>query len=553
MDYSDKRSSSIRIKNDDDGDDEPSSFKTRRRRSSGSISWMDDIIQNRLQQRIQRGTARRLLYSYSDTTSVDPVSNRTDTTPVGIGGIVTTFTPTTTTTTGRTIDFSSNDYLGLARDMEQYRMVEQKMEQYITSKQPPISKRQIDDPEPSKYSTVPLLGSTGSRLLSGDCQLLHELEDYLCHVHHAQSALLCNSGYDANLSVVSTLPCTCILYDSYIHNSLHMGIRLWQSQSIPTHTSTSEVPTMYEREANTDANRKAVASFQHNDVHDLQQKLQYYNNQGHTIVILIESVYSMDGDMAPVRDILDVAESFHSMVVVDEAHGFGVFGTAELGTNYDADGSWCSGGGTGVLAMTKCEQHPALLSAIYTYGKAAGCHGAVICSPHSKTMKEYYINYAYPIIYSTTLPLHSILTIQCSYHTITGIKGQRLRRHLSQLIQYFQSQLTQILDTLRVTQQNHPYRILQSSSPIQALIVPGNMECTTFCQVLFRISDGTIRLFPIKTPTVPIGQERIRIVLHAHNTMQQIDTLLRYIDITLQELTNSAIGTTIQQFHFSKL
>jgi 8-amino-7-oxononanoate synthase len=551
MENNDQRSS--RRKNDD-----KTYFQTR----SSGLSWMDEIIQDRLKQRIQRGTARRLLYTDTTTTCVartnenhhiqQPTSNTTNVKPAEIDdGNASTGS---TTTTAKSIDFSSNDYLGLARDMEQYRMVEEEMEHYILSVQPPPRNHESQhDKQQLNYSTVPLLGSTGSRLLSGDTKLLHELEAYLCHIHHAQSALLCNSGYDANLSVVSTLPCTCILYDSYIHNSLHMGIRLWQSQSITTATAT-EIPTMYEREANTET-RKAVASFQHNNVQDLRQKLQYFKNQGHTIVILIESVYSMDGDMAPVREILDLAESYQSLVVVDEAHGFGVFGKTEFDNDTDGSNrsSTISRGGTGVLAMTQCEHHPALLAAIYTYGKAAGCHGAVICSPHTKYMKEYWINYAYPIIYSTALPLHSILTIRCSYQTITGTKGRRLRRHLSQLIQYFQGQLIQMLDTLRITWRNHPYRILQSSSPIQALIVPGNVECTTFCQLLFRISDGTIRLFPIKTPTVPVGQERIRIVLHAHNTMQEIDRLLRYIEKALQGLQNTAIGTLYHPPQFSKL
>ncbi len=101
-----------------------------------------------------------------------------------------------------------------------------------------------------------------------------------------------------------------------------------------------------------------------NNVHDLRQKLHYYKSRGHTIVVLIESVYSMDGDVAPVREILDLAESYLSLVVVDEAHGFGVFGPTHSVSDNDTNGS---SGGTGVLAMTQCEQHPALLSAIYTY------------------------------------------------------------------------------------------------------------------------------------------------------------------------------------------
>ena len=537
-------------------DSDNASFKTRR----SSLSWIYDIIEHRLQQRIQRGTARQLLYTdeavsrshrprrkETPTTTATDVDHQSVVIPT-VTSISTVSIDASACTRMKSMDFSSNDYLGLARDMEQYRRVERAMKQYIllSFRSPNDHEQRNDNDVQHQYANAPLLGSTGSRLLSGDTPLLHDLEDYLCHVHHAQSALLCNSGYDANLSVVSTLPCTCIVHDSYIHNSLHMGIRLWQTpQSVHTTTTTttgertSDVPIVEEQIGNA---QKAVASFQHNNVHDLRQKLQYFKSRGHTIVVLIESVYSMDGDVAPVREILDLAESYQSLVVVDEAHGFGVFGPTQSVSDND---STVSSGGTGVLAMTHCEQHPALLSAIYTYGKAAGCHGAVICSPHSKRMKDYWINYAYPIVYSTALPLHSILTIQCSYESITGTKGQRLRSHLWNIIQYFQSQLKQLLDAIKEIC-NHPYRLLPSSSPIQALIVPGNVECTIFCQSLFRISGGTIRLFPIKTPTVPMGQERIRIVLHAHNSMSQVDALLRCINDTIQEVQMTFTGIPSQ-------
>jgi 8-amino-7-oxononanoate synthase len=418
--------------------------------------WMEAEMQRRLQQRRQRGTLRRLVAP--DRSSV-------------------------------AADFSSNDYLGLARDGAQFQRVEAVLR------------------EEYRGAEEIWLGATGSRLLSGDAPWLHQVEAAVCDYQEAKCALLCNSGYDANLSLVSTFPGTCILYDAYIHNSLHMGLRWWQS-----------------RDAGDDR-RKDSAPFAHNNVSDLQRLLEEYTNneRGHQhIAILIESIYSMDGDMAPVRAILNLAQDYQAVVLVDEAHGWGIFGAQ----------------GTGVLAAEHCTRHPALAAVVYTFGKAAGCHGAVICAPHSPTLKEYLINYANPVIYSTALPLHSILTIRCAYETVVGPKGARLRQQLQRLVTRFRTQLTRVLEQLQAgidldSATSFPYRLLPSSSPIQALIVPGNEACMQFCRRMFEIRQ--IRLFPIRAPTVPQGQERIRIVIHAHNTEEEIDRLIAGMEQTLQE------------------
>eukprot|EP00957_Ditylum_brightwellii_P209252 15360979-Ditylum_brightwellii.AAC.1 len=89
-------------------------------------------------------------------------------------------------------------------------------------------------------------------------------------------------------------------------------------------------------------------------------------------------------------------------------------------------------GGTGVLAALSLESHPALLCSIHTFGKAAGCHGAVIAS--SATVVQYLINYARPFIYSTALPLHSLISIQCAYDSICGEEGEERRKRVFELV-----------------------------------------------------------------------------------------------------------------------
>ena len=150
---------------------------------------------------------------------------------------------------------------------------------------------------------VPRLGSTGSRLLTGDSEYTRSLEVKLAEYHNSPAALLANSGYDANLAVLSTLSMNnLVLMDELCHNSQQMGIRLSRNCE--------------------------VKRFQHNDVDDLERLLKEYAKkktaaQRHCIIV-IESVYSMDGDKAPVVELFDLALRYKACVIVDEAHGLPV-------------------------------------------------------------------------------------------------------------------------------------------------------------------------------------------------------------------------------------
>jgi 8-amino-7-oxononanoate synthase len=384
------------------------------------------------------------------------------------------------------IDFSSNDYLGLAHDPEQARLVERERMTGSTDR------------------VAVVLGATGSRLLSGDSNAFHHLEDFLARVHNRPAAILCNSGYDANLTVVSCLPSDVIVSDEYAHNSLHMGMRLFKSQ-----TGTG----------------RRVILFKHNSVEDLRRQLSMIQKTtpSSRVVVLIESVYSMDGDVAPVKYILDTAADFGAHVIVDEAHGLGVYGRSSS----EEPGDHLPG--TGVLSAENVEHHLALLCSIHTFGKAAGCHGAVLCFA-TTTHKEYVINYGYPFIYSTALPLHSLIAIRCSYETMMGEKGNRLRTSLRKLVHLFRCKLRPLLPD------NRSVFLLPSTSPIQALIVPGNHTCARFCAEMFEASGRRIRLFPIKSPTVPVGQERVRIIIHASNSRKQVELLVRLVLKCLKDM-----------------
>jgi 8-amino-7-oxononanoate synthase len=404
--------------------------------------WIEERMRESLRQRRAKGTLRRLPAA-TEASRRDSNDKRSE-----------------------PVDFSSNDYLGLARNAAQKRRVEALWQ------------------EASKGQHTATLGATGSRLLSGDAAIFHELETYLATVHQRPAALLCNSGYDANLALVSSLPCDVIFYDEFAHNSLHMAMRLWQESN--------------------QKGRRQWRPFRHNSVAALGKLLESSEKDA-SVVVVVESVYSMDGDCAPLADVLNLADRYGARVVVDEAHGLGVSGA------------------TGLLSTLGLHQHPALLSAVYTFGKAAGCHGAVITG--SQTLKSYLVNYGYPLIYSTAMPLHSLCTIQAAYESMIHPRGDALRSHLTHLIRVFH----RLMQSEVLENRQADLGLISSSTPIQALLVPGNQRCSALCQAIWKESRQRIRLFPIKSPTVPAGKERVRIVLHAHNTEDQVRELVSLI------------------------
>jgi 8-amino-7-oxononanoate synthase len=188
-----------------------------------------------------------------------------------------------------------------------------------------------------------------------------------------------------------------------------------------------------------------------------------------------------------------------------------------------------SDNGMGVLAELGLERHPALLCSIYTFGKAAGCHGAVICG--SKAVIDYLYNYGRPIIYSTAIGLHSLVTIGCSYESMNGEIGMRLREKVHSGVRLFRQLMIEVMSAAKGS-----IKLVDSVSPIQALVVPGNATCSNFCQRILKKSSYQINLFPIRSPTVPKGSERVRIIIHAHNSRDQIFKLVGLIWSTLKEM-----------------
>lgn len=331
------------------------------------------------------------------------------------------------------VDFSSNDYLGFSS------------QGLLTA--------QIQTLEPSLKA-----GSTGSRLISGNSVLYEELEREIALFHHAPAALLYNSGYDANLGLLSCVPQKkdLILSDELIHASLIDGIRLSHANSY---------------------------KFRHNDLEDLKELVMRHSDQFENIYVVVESVYSMDGDTAPLVEMAALCKKHNLYLIVDEAHAIGVFGKQ----------------GRGLCEELHIEKD--CFARIYTYGKAMGCHGAAVVG--SAELRQYLINFSRSFIYTTAMPEHSLLAIKAAYQLLLINPGiEQLKAN----IRDFTSQLSGA-------------SVISSHSAIHCRLIPGNARVQALEELC---ADHGLFVKAIKSPTVKEGQERVRVCLHAFNTKEEL-------------------------------
>ena len=219
------------------------------------------------------------------------------------------------------IDFSSNDYIGFSNN----KVIFEQTHQYL------IDNNCIQN------------GATGSRLISGNHKVYQEAENYIANFHQSETALIFNSGYDANVGFFSSVPQKgdLILYDELSHASIRDGIQL--------------------------SNAKAY-KFKHNDFEDLEKLIQRYQTEqactersrSAEVYIVTESVFSMDGDCPNMEELVTVSDKNGCYLVVDEAHALGVFGST----------------GEGLVQMLGLQDQ--VFARIMTFGKGLGCHGSAI-------------------------------------------------------------------------------------------------------------------------------------------------------------------------------
>ena len=344
------------------------------------------------------------------------------------------------------IDFVSNDYLGLARSAALHQNIEERYHQL------PFSKN----------------GSTGSRLLAGNSALAEEVESYLAKIFKAEQAVIFNSGYAANQAALSCIPQKgdTILYDELVHACMHDGMKLSRAE------------------------RK---SFKHNNLQDLEDQLRETDGKK---FIAIESIYSMDGNQAPLTEIVNLAEQFDASIILDEAHSTGAYGKNGAGLAVSL------GLGSKIDAR------------IYTFGKAMGVHGA--CIAGSSTLANYLVNFARPFIFSTALSPHSLVSIQCAFGFLQN--QLYLQESLQQNIQFF----------LQNYQQNNLPNKIESQSAIQSVLINGNKQVMALAE---QLQQNGMDCRGIRFPSIKKGSERIRICLHAYNTETEIKKLINTMKI----------------------
>lgn len=306
----------------------------------------------------------------------------------------------------------------------------------------------------------------------------------------SEAALLFNSGYSANLGVLSSVPQAddVILFDELIHNSCHEGMRLSRAYA-----------------------KGNACAFRHNDLTDLAAKLEEATRlttdsssakeKRRCVFVVVESLYSMDGDVAPLTEMTDLCERHGAFLIVDEAHSTGVYGPQ----------------GSGLTRELGLDVKPNVVSCrVYTFGKAMGCHGAVVCG--SQVLIDYLVNYARSFIYTTAFPFEQLVTVQVVHEFCATANAQR--KQVLALVQYFKRQV-----------KTNPWipssALLESDSPIQGVVFAGNHEVLSAAKQMIAMG---IRVIPIRSPTVPKGSERFRIVIHANNTEIEVDSLVTALE-----------------------
>jgi len=349
------------------------------------------------------------------------------------------------------IDFASNDYIGFSKN----KAIFEETHQYL------IENDYIQN------------GATGSRLLSGNHKVYQETENVISKFHQSESALIFNSGYDANVGFFSSVPQKgdFILYDALSHASIRDGIQLSNAKSY---------------------------KFRHNDFEDLEELIQrcHIERSRDTLInevyIVTESVFSMDGDAPNLGELAQLSEKYNCRLVIDEAHALGVFGE----------------NGQGLVQELQLQDQ--VFARIMTFGKGLGCHGAAILG--SQELKNYLVNFARSFIYSTGLSPHSVATILIAYQHLETEKSaiQKLRENI---VHFNQEKHLLGLKPLFV----------RSKSAIQSAIIPGNEKVKN---IALQIQDKGFDVKAILSPTVPEGQERLRFCLHSFNTKEEISEVL---------------------------
>jgi 8-amino-7-oxononanoate synthase len=311
-------------------------------------------------------------------------------------------------------------------------------------------------------------GATGSRSISGDADDYHTIEDMIAAYHGFPAGLVFNSGYTANLGLLSALlkRNDVILYDELIHASCRDGIRLGLAKAF---------------------------RFEHNHLRNKILQTVDKIPAGGQLFVLTEGRFSMDGDLAPLAEMAALCREHGVHLIVDEAHACGLEGP----------------GGAGLVAQLGLQQQ--VFASIVTYGKAFGAHGAAVLG--SEALKAYLINRCRTCSYTTGPAPAQWQAIAAAYGQLSTHHADRWKLLTQRIQQFKEGMATAGLDAL----------LTGVDGPIQVISVPGNaavMKAETVCREAGLLVKG------IRSPTVAAGSERLRVCLHAFNAKEEVDHLI---------------------------
>lgn len=347
----------------------------------------------------------------------------------------------------RGIDFASNDYLGLANSPELQDAVRAALERGVP------------------------VGAGGSRLLRGNDPEHEALETEAAQFFRAECALFFGSGFAANTAIFSTLPARAdlIVYDELIHASVHDGMRLSKAQAVPA---------------------------RHNDVQSFADAIKTWRADGGvgTAWIAVESLYSMDGDMAPLDALIAIADANDAVLLIDEAHATGVLGDGGRGLGAHLEGR------SNVISLHTC-------------GKALGVMGALVLA--QRATRDFLVNRARPFIYATAPSPIVAATVRAALDIVKREPQRRLR---------LQERIALGSRLLRDSTNHSP-----SGTQIQPIIVGSDAAAVALANGL---QQRGFDVRAIRPPTVPEGTARLRLTI----TLNSDEDDLRAIIVGLVEL-----------------
>jgi 8-amino-7-oxononanoate synthase len=349
------------------------------------------------------------------------------------------------------VNLISNDYLGLATDTR-------------------LKQAVID--AVAKGESV---GGTGSRLLSGNAPEWEEAEQSFAQFAGTQAALYFGSGYAANVGLLTSIltPDATVFSDFQNHASLIDGIRLSGAQKV---------------------------IYPHRDLSSLENTLREHADSPGAKVIVTETVFSMEGDAAPIKDLLRVAREYGASIVLDEAHATGVYGRE----------------GRGIAAEYVCERE--ILAVVHTCGKALACAGAFVCGPNA--LREYLVNRARTFIFSTAMPPYFARQVQAALAIARTMDSER-------------AHLREIAAVLRTELSAGGFDCGTSATHIVPVML-GNNEAALYFATELQRNGFAVRA--IRPPTVPPGTARVRFSLISRISLDQIHDLVRTMEAVRESL-----------------